>query len=299
MKTTMEPLSTWRVRMASTGFLRRVTVKGWVLGGAFIAAGLVSLFLAVSAHMDALGLVPTTDPEDLQLISDLEDQRAVFLNLAFGALFLGVFAIFIMTERTLPADIAQRQMMSQVRLANELVTNLNLKGSAAYIPAKFALTKEKVLIPAKDNSLSLPIMTDDLVFSLGADRATLGIFLTPPGLDLLDGFERDLEVSNKDAGVEAFEGNMQIAKLGLGLVRDFKVKERDGETILRIEHSAFADSCRTVRAIMPDVCRQAACPICSAFLTGIARATGKIAKVKSVENDTDRIQFHLELVPWE
>lgn len=285
--------------MARAGFLRKVTVKGWVLGLALVAAGLVSLFFAVSAHLDVLDLMPTTDPDDLQRISDLEDQRAVLLNLAFGALFLGVFAMFVMTERTIPADIAQRQMMSQVRLTDELVTNLNLKGSAAYIPAKFALTREKVLIPAKDSSLALPIMTDDLVFSLGADRATLGIFLTPPGLDLLDGFERDLAVSNKDVGLEALEGNMQIAKLGLGLVRDFKIKERDGETILRIEHSAFADSCKTVRALMPDVCRQAACPICSAFLTGVARSTGKIAKVKRVENDTDRIQFHLELIPWE
>lgn len=285
--------------MAFTDFIRRVTIKGWALGGAFIAAGLLSLILALSAHMGALELMPTTDPDDLQRISDLEDQRAVMVNLAFGALFVGVFTIFVMTERTLPADIAQRQMMSQVRLTNELVENLNLKGSAAYIPAKYALTREKVLIPATDNTLSMPIMTDDLVFSLGADRATLGIFLTPPGVDLLDGFERDLAVSNKDVGLEAFEGNMQVAKLGMGLVRDFKVKERDGETILRMEHAAFADSCRTVRALMPDVCRQAGCPICSALLTGIARSTGKIVKIKSVENDTDRIQFHLELVPWE
>jgi len=285
--------------MAFTDFLRRVTLKGWALGGAFIAAGILSLILALSAHMDILALSPTTDVDELQRISDLEDQRAVFVNLTFGALFVGVFTIFVMTERTLPADIAQRQMMSQVRLANELVANLNLKGSAAYIPAKYALTHEKVMIPSTDSSLSLPIMTDDLVFSLGADRATLGIFLTPPGLDLLDGFERDLAVSNKDVGLEAFEGNMQITKLGLGLVKDFKVKERDGETILRLEHAAFADSCRTVRALMPDLCRQAGCPVCSAFLTGIARATGKIVKVRRVENDTDRIQFHLELVPWD
>jgi len=285
--------------MAFTGLLGKVTVKGWVLGLAFIAVGIISLSFALSAHLEVLDLIPTTDPEDLQRISDLEDQRAVLLNLAFGASFLGVFALFVMTERTLPADIAQRQMMSQARLLNELVTNLNLKGSAAYIPAKFALTHEKLLIPSSDNSLALPIMTDDLVFSLGADKATLGVFLTPPGLDLLDGFERDMAVSNKDAGLEAFEGNMQIAKLGLGLVKDYKIKERGGETILRLEHSAFVDSCRSIRALMPDVCRQAGCPICSAFLTGIARSTGKIVKVKRVENDTDRMLFHLELIPWE
>ncbi|HIJ17854.1 MAG TPA: hypothetical protein HA364_08780, partial [Thermoplasmata archaeon] len=148
--------------MAFTDFIRRVTIKGWALGGAFIAAGLLSLILALSAHMGALELMPTTDPDDLQRISDLEDQRAVMVNLAFGALFVGVFTIFVMTERTLPADIAQRQMMSQVRLTNELVENLNLKGSAAYIPAKYALTREKVMIPATANTLSMPIMTDDL-----------------------------------------------------------------------------------------------------------------------------------------
>lgn len=284
--------------MPVAGFFRKVTLKGWVLGGFFTAAGLLALILAYMAHLDILNLTPTTDPEELQHIEDLEDLRGIYINLGFGGVFIGVFSIFVLTERAIPVDVAQRQALSAVRMTNELVTNLNLRGNAAYIPAKFALTREKVLIPATDGSLSLPIMTDDLVFSLGADRSTLGIFLTPPGLDLLDGYEKDLEVSNKDVGLEALEGNLQIAKLGLGLVKDFKMKQRGDETILRVEHRAFYDACRTVRGTMPDVCRQAGCPICSAFLTGIARATGNIVKVVSVENSTDSIQFHLKLIEW-
>lgn len=284
--------------MAFLDFFKGITLKGMVIGTMFIVAGVVSLLLAYSAHAEILDLSPTTDEEVLQKISDLEDLRAIYINLGFGAAFIGIFTLFVLTERALPAEITQRQMLSQARMTSELVTNLNLKGNAAYIPAKFALTKEKVLIPASDNSLALPIMTDDLVFSLGADKATLGIFLTPSGLDLLDGFERDLDVSNKDVGLEALEGNLQIAKLGLGLVKDFKMKEREGEIILRVEHSSFYDACRTTRATAPDVCRQVACPICSAFLTGIARATGSIAKVTRVENETDRVQFHIKLVEW-
>jgi len=284
--------------MAFLDLFKKVTLKGAVIGGVFIAAGVASFLLAYSANADIADLSPTTDQAILQHISDLKDLRGLYINLGFGAVFIGIFTVFVLTGRTLPAEIAQRQMMSQAKMTHELVSNLNLKGNAAYIPAKFALTREKVLIPATDNALSLPIMTDDLVFSLGADKATLGIFLTPSGLDLLDGFERDLDVSNKDVGLEALEGNMQIAKLGLGLVKDFKVKEREGEVILRIEQSSFYDACRTARATMPDVCRQVACPICSAFMTGIARATGKIAKITSVENETDRVQFHMKLVEW-
>jgi len=284
--------------MALLDFFRKVTPKGWIIGGAFMAAGVIALVLALDAHAEVLSLSPTTDPETLQRISDLEDLRGIYINLGFGGLFIGLFTVFVLTERALPAEITQRQMLSHARMTTELVSNLNLKGNAAYIPAKFALTKEKVMIPASDGDLALPIMTDDLVFSLGSDRATLGIFLTPSGLDLLDGFERDLQVSNKDVGLEALEGNMQIAKLGLGLVKDFKIKQRGDDTILRIEHSSFYDACKTMRATSPDVCRQVACPICSAFLTGIARATGSIARVSSVENATDRIQFHIQLTEW-
>jgi len=258
----------------------------------------VSLLLAYAAHIEILSLSPTTDEQVLKHISDLEDLRGIYINLGFGALFIGIFTLFVLTEKALPAEIAQRQMLSQAKMVHELVSNLNLEGNAAYIPAKFALTREKVLIPASDASLALPIMTDDLVFSLGADKATLGIFLTPTGLDLLDGFERDLGVSNKDVGLEALEGNMQIAKLGVGLLKDFKIKEREGEVILRVEHSAFYDACRTARATIPDVCSQVACPVCSSLLTGIARATGKIVKVTAVEKETDRIQFHMKLVEW-
>lgn len=289
----------WSITMALSDFVKGITLKGLVIGGLFIAAGIASLLLAYSAHREILALSPTTDEEVLQRISDLEDLRALFLNLGFGAAFVGVFAIFVLTERSLPAELMQRQMLSQARMTNELVTNLNLKGSAAYIPAKFALTREKVLVPASDNSsLALPIMTDDLVFSLGTDKATLGIFLTPPGLDLLDGFERDLGVSNKDVGLEALEGNLQIAKLGHGLVRDLRIKERDGEVVLRVDHYSLLDACRTARATAPDVCRQVACPVCSAFLTGIARATGKIVKIARVESEGERVQFHLRLLEW-
>ena len=124
------------------------------------------------------------------------------------------------------------------------------------------------------------------------------MIVEPFGLRLLDDIEKDLGTELKGVGVEAAEGTLQILKHGLGLMKDFHFKERDGRTVLRVEYSGLLDACRTVRKEKPDTCRQLSCVGCSCLMSAAARATGMIVKVEEVDNSKDMVEFTLRLEEW-
>ena len=81
-------------------------------------------------------------------------------------------------------------------------------------------------------------------------------------------------------------------------MKDFHFKERDGNTILRVEYSGLRDACRTVRKERPDTCRQLQCFGCSCLLLAAARATDKLVSVQAVDNSKDVVEFTLSIGEW-
>jgi hypothetical protein len=259
----------------------------------------VLLVLAWSAQSDIDNIGTTNDPLLQHEISMLEDERDVYLVTGVGALFIGLFAIVLLGELSVPAMVPQSEMISSARMANETLTALSLAGNASYLPALHGLTKEKVFIPATKTATVPPsALSDDFVLSPGKDGSTPGILLEPFGLSLLNDIEREFGTTVNKVGLEAAEGALQTMKHGLGLMKDFHFKEREGKTVLRVEYGALRDACRTVRSEKPDTCRHAACAGCACLLTAAARATGKRVAVEEVGNQQDTVVFTLSLVDW-
>ncbi|HJX04386.1 MAG TPA: hypothetical protein VJ489_01060 [Thermoplasmata archaeon] len=279
---------------------RTMSVGAPVLyGSILVVIGVVLLALAYSAQakMDDIGA--TTDPALLEEISNLEDQREVFLLFGLAAIFVGMFAAVVIVEKSLPAALSGSQMISSARAGGDTLMGLSLTGNAAFLPAKHGLTKERILVPAPRNGMIPPsAVSDDLVVSPGRDGSTPGILMEPLGRSLLDAVEADLGVKFSGANVEVVEGNLQYLKHGLGIMRDFHFKERDGKTVMRVEYSGLVEACRQVRKELPDTCRQFPCVGCSALLTAAARGTGKIVRIEEVDNKEDNVVFTLSLNEW-
>jgi hypothetical protein len=183
-------------------------------------------------------------------------------------------------------------MISTSRMANETAQGLQLKGNACYLPAKRGLTRERIFIPAPIENPAAPLaLSDDLVMSPGKDGSTPGMLLEPLGFELLNRIEGELDANLLNIGLEAAEGTLQILKHGLGMIKDFHFKEREGKTVLRVEYSGLIDACRKVRKERPDTCRQIGCIGCACLLTAAARATGKVVCI-------DTVVFTLTLKEW-
>ncbi len=277
--------------------LRQITPAGRIMGIVFVAIGIALALLALSAHSEASGIGNSTDPQLMQRFADLTHLRDIYLILSIAAFFLGTFAITILAERSINPIPSEAEMISQARIARQMLTGLNLKGNAVFVPAEGPLTEERIFIPASGAKPRLPsALTNDLVFSPGKDGSMPGAFLSPPGLDLLAGCEKETGRKLSGIGLEPLEAELQSLRFGFGLMKDFHIKERDGKIVLRVEYSGLRDACRKVRTELPDTCRQMSCFGCSCIMTGVVRATGKTVRVAEVDNSKDRVVFDLEYV---
>lgn len=270
-----------------------------VLGVALTAVGVVLLGYALGAQAEIDSIGATNDPALQDRISVLEGERDTFMLAGVSGVFVGVFVWFVMSGRSLQQTIPDTQMVSGASLSNGLTRGMFLKGSAAYLPAHRGLSAERVFVPAPKGDLKPPtVLSDDMFFHLGRDGTTPGLVAEPLGRDLLDRLEADLGSKLEGVGLEALEGNLQVLKHGMGMMRDFHFKERGDKTMLRVEYSGMLEPCRRVRKERPDTCRQLACAGCSCLLTGAARATDKMVVVEGVDNSEDQVLFLLSLVDW-
>lgn len=264
---------------------------------AVVGALLFVLMLGAQSQIDEIG--DTTDPALLSDLNKLEGQRDIFLVSAVGFVFLGMFGVFVLSERNLPATVSRSQMIGTARASRDVARGLSLTGNAMYLPARKGLTHERLFVPAPGGVAGPPAaFTDDLTVSPGKDGSTPGLLVEPAGLALLDEMEVENGTTFEGIGIEAAEGALQVMKHSLNMLRDFHFKERDGRTVLRVEYKDLVDACRKVRKEMPDTCRQSACVGCSCLLVAAARATGKIVAVERVDNQSDQVVFTLELRDW-
>ncbi|MEM3039128.1 MAG: hypothetical protein QXE45_07035 [Thermoplasmata archaeon] len=270
-----------------------------IIGLALILAGIILSLIAYNAQSELDLIGSTTDPLLQQRVVSLTDIRDVSAISAIGFFFLGLFAIFVLSEKSLSLSISESQMIGSAKTSSEAVSALSLQGSAVYLPAMHGLTKERLFIPAPNNRSDLPTaLSDDLYLTPGKDGSSPGIVIEPPGLSLLDTIEKELGSPLQGVGMEAAEGSLQILKLGLGMMRDFHFKQRDDKIVMRVEYSGLLDACRIVRKEKPETCRQIACIGCSCLLTALARASQKPVAVESVDNSSDRVEFTLSLREW-
>lgn len=279
---------------------RRVRVSASLLIGlALIVSGSTLLFLSFTAQLELNEIGTTDDPELLQKIARLEDQRDAFLVASIGTIFMGLFAVAMLRERSAPMSLPHAEMVSSARMSQEMMLALAIAGNATYLPAKHGLSRERVFVSSRKEEPRLPAaLSDDLIITPGKDGSSPGILLEPFGLELLDGIEKGLGASVVDVGIEGAEGTLQVLKHAMGVMRDFHFKEREGKTLLRVEYSGLRDACKTVRTERPDTCRQMACVGCSCLLTAAARATGKAVSVADVDNSTDTVVFTLSMTDW-
>ncbi len=268
-------------------------------GIALAAVGALLLILMFDAQSQIDSIGETTDPLLLEELADLRDARDAYMVSGVGFAFLGMFGVFVLSERSVPVRMSGTQMYGAARMAHDLTSGLSLAGSASYLPARNGLTRERLFLPATRDANGPPAAaTDDLTVSPGKDGSTPGMLVEPLGRDMLDDIESANGTAFAGIGLEAAEGALQVLKHDHGIIRDFHFKERDGRTVLRVEYKELLEACRRVRKDMPDTCRQVACPGCACILTAAARATGKLVAVEEVRNDQDTVVFTLALRDW-
>ena len=114
----------------------------------------------------------------------LLNSTSLYIKIGFASILIGIFMIFMITERSIPQKISDAQIEGTLGIVKSITKELNLAGNAVFIPKSDILTEERIFIPLNNSDVALPEIDDDFVFSTGTDGKSLGISITPYTLHL-------------------------------------------------------------------------------------------------------------------
>ena len=227
-------------------------------------------------------------------IGFLFNPTSLNIKIAFASILIGIFMIFMITEKTVPEKISTAQIKGDLNAVKKIIRQLNLDGNAVFLPKSEILNEERILIPPNDSGvIKVPNINDDHVFLTGPDGKNLGISIPPSGLKLLNEIEKEGIFEN--TGIENIEEKLQKF-VGMDLLKSVSLKRQQYGWDLELERPIFCPRDQ-------NFCRQYPCPTCSAILTAITRimsdaltASNKILRINSTTNNGRKTTFHLNFV---
>jgi hypothetical protein len=178
-----------------------------------------------------------------------------------------------------------------------LINSLGLNGNGIYIPVSENLSKERIFIPVyEEESYELPVIDDETVFITGTSGSSLGFVFIPPGLGLMELYEREMNIKFNDVNVEELAQHLQIMNHGLNLVKDLSIKKiNDSRINLIITKAIDYYVCENNVNDMDNLCIKTGCPICSSILCAITRSIDSKVKIEQVDIKDGRIYFTLKI----
>ncbi len=216
-----------------------------------------------------------------------------YTNAALASAFIGIFTILIVNEPTVDESTAKAGLSSGVKPINDLLKDLEVKGTGVFVPPIRNLTRSRTYIPAGELK-ELPDLYDDMNVVSGG-RGNMGISIEPIGKTLLDEAKSKMEYDIEGEGIEASREIMGHLSQGMELAKSFSIRDEENFKI-RITHGKYLDYCEKLREESEDICKRTCCPICSAYITAASEGISKPLKITSLEKEEKHIKIELEEV---
>ena len=213
------------------------------------------------------------------------DRVELFLTLALGSFFLGVFAIVLVTQKVVSRELDQAIQQGQMENHHNMLESLNVTGSGIYVPVrspKGRIKDVRVFIPLKKKGrVKIPPLDDAEVFKTGINDTEIGISFVPPGKNLLEQFELDLGVLFVDVAPGELEQYLRSHITTAGLVKDINIKVEEDRARVIITQGEHLQLCETAHESYQGLCTTVGCPICSSILCALCLSTGMRVLIES------------------
>ncbi|AIF70332.1 hypothetical protein PAP_09785 [Palaeococcus pacificus DY20341] len=198
------------------------------------------------------------------------------INLGLAGIFLGVIIFTFKSSGYIKKEALNNVMNSYNLLLEKMITDLGLEGNAVYIPPYENLPEGGLFVPLHEEfDLNLGKLSSDVVFLTNvSNERQMGLSLRPPGLELLKKYEEHLEYPLESTSYSEVEASSGSVLRALGLAKSVYIEEVEKGFRVVVQPDIECD---------PQSCEKVACPICSSILLGLAKATGELIHVESVE----------------
>ena len=215
----------------------------------------------------------------------LINQDSLSIRIGFSSILIGLFMIFMITEKSIPKKISSAQVEGNLEVVKNITKELNLAGNAVFLPRSDTLEEERIFIPLNKTDIKLPEIDSDIVFSTGSDGKSLGISVPPAGLKLLQEIEKEADFEHTE--LDDIEEKLQTF-VGMDLLKSVSFQKGENDWTLELDKPLFCTN-------DSDICKQYPCLTCSAVLSAITRTSKKKLWINDAHHNGKKIIFNLKL----
>lgn len=238
------------------------------IGAAFAVPGIASLVLSVAYNSSALAFI------------------------GLGLTFWGALFFLIRPVAYVKSNLLDAAAISSYKMIDRIVRDLKYKGKGfylppypkdVYLPEHLKGLKELIIFIPADGSGKLPPI-EEIAKSKFILENPKAICLPPPGLELADQIEEASRMDLAGVGLERLcETLPQLILENFQLAKEIEMKVEENLVRVRISDSIYRNLYReNLKSV-----HSLGCPLISAIACELARSTGKMVAVQSLNVSPD------------
>jgi len=221
------------------------------------------------------------------LITSIVFSSSILALIGLGLTFWGALLLFIKPTKYVKASLLDSATLSLLKTIDQIIANLNNKGKAIYLPPKHlkALKGGTVFIPSEKDLIIPPAeeIAEEKVFL----KNPQGIFITAPGLDLVNLFENELGKDFTKVDLNYLQNNLpKLFIEDLEIAENLEMSIKSDRMRVIIREPINKDFCKEARKLS-NICCSIGCPLCSSIAIAMSRTTGKPVIIEKEELSTD------------
>lgn len=224
-------------------------------------------------------------------------ESTILLLISLAITFWGSLLLYVRPIHYVKSILIDSTTISSLEALDQLINGLKYKGKCIYLPPQSLkeIKSGRVFIPRNDITMT-PIIIEEKpqqVFVGNPD----GIYLTPPGVELANLFEKELGKNFAEVSMEYLAENLpKVFIEDLEIAKNCEINiERDLATV-RITGVTYDFLCQRLCG-KAGICNNIGCPFCSAVACALARSTGKPVVIEensfSKENKVVQVYYRI------
>jgi len=212
---------------------------------------------------------------------------SILAFIGLGLTFWGALLLFTRPTKYVKVNLLNSTAISSLTTINQIINDFKCKGKAIYLPPKYLkeLKSATVFIPSKKETIIPPVeeVAEEKVFLKNPN----GICLTPPGLSLVNLYEKELGKDFAKVNLNYLQYNLpKLFIEDLEIAEDLEMNIEGKMVQIKITGSIYKDLCEEVRKL-PNIHGSLGCPLCSSIAIALARATGKPVIIEKIPHSED------------
>lgn len=212
-------------------------------------------------------------------------QANLFAGLGLASFLIGLLLIYVPTERTVSLQLVSASCLSSLVNLNSLLEELGVDSKAIYLPTKKEAHQPCAFLPLVWNldssSAFLKRLGDDGLFIVnGQNPHQSGLALVPPGSSLVTLIEQESGIDFYNVRLDELENALRTGLVeALEIAEDVRVMFMNGSVRVEVGPLISDELCETQSKVAHSLCSQVGCPLCSAVICAVTKATKRPVSV--------------------